>query len=108
MLRPVFLALLYLFLIALLLSAAKGATSEDEHEHDEHEHDDEEGLGLWETASVYSLEADNYTATMSTVDGELFTENGFAFMVFSTSSADDSGLEEAEETAEQGERYYHC
>lgn len=85
---------LCLFLIVGILSAAKASTSDGSHEHD-HE--------LWEIASVYDLEATTYTATVATVDGEVFDEDGLAFMIFSTSSADVSGLEDAEETAEPGE-----
>lgn len=90
------------FLLAVLWAtgAVLPLAEEDESDHD---HDHEEHGEHFEQAAVYTMTKGNNSLIL--LPGDEHTEfevDGIAFMVVETSSADEEGLESAEEAAEEG------
>ena len=92
----------------LACSAASAATSShsdhDSHDHDEHDHSDHDEHGEgghFEAAALYTVEAG--TSSIVAVPSEDMMDGTFAFMLVPAASADEEGLEGAEEDAEAGE-----
>lgn len=92
----------------LACSAASAATSShsdhDSHDHDEHDHSDHDQHGEgghFEAAALYTVEAG--TSSIVAVPSEDMIGGSFAFMLVPAASADEVGLEGAEEDAEDGE-----
>lgn len=105
----------------LLASGISGVVSQDstttshsthDHDHDDeshttssHEDHDHEGEHF-EAAAVYDVGAGNNSFIAYPPEGS-FEEETFAFMIVPAASADEEGLEGAEEDAEEGKRE-HC
>lgn len=84
----------------LVCSTAGGTTSHSDHDHSDHEDHDSHSEGLFEAAAVYAVEAG--TNSIVAVPAEDMRDGSFAFMLVPAASADDEGLEGAEEDAEAG------
>lgn len=87
----------------LACSAASAATSShsDHDEHDHSDHDEHGEGGHFEAAALYTVEAG--TSSIVAVPSEDMMDGTFAFMLVPAASADEEGLEGAEEDAEAGE-----
>lgn len=89
--------------------AGQDTTSHSDHDHDTHDshsesthdsHDEEEG-DHFEAAAVYDVGVGTNSFIAFPPEGS-FEEETFAFMIVPTATADEAGLEEAEEDAETG------
>lgn len=96
----------YFVAAALLLACVAAQDSHDSHDHDSHEdetsHEEHDHEGEhFEAAAVYDVNAGTNSFVVVPAEGS-FEDETFAFMIVPAVTADEEGLEAAEEDAELG------